>query len=130
MLTAGPATGGVEYIAAGRSLGFGGYIQVGPEYALELSDVDERDVVRTWAAAGPVLSYSANPWRLMASPIGAALAVGDDFGTVYPAGHAGVEYALGRVRLATLIRVVRAAGPYNTGVYWTTWAPLRVALRL
>jgi hypothetical protein len=68
--------------------------------------------------------------QLSLSPIGAAAVIGDDFGTVYPAGQASLDLVRGRLRAGSAIRVVRIAGASGTGLYRTLWIPIRLGLVL
>jgi hypothetical protein len=67
--------------------------------------------------------------ELILSPIGAALALGDDFSSVYPSAQFGGQTGGQRWVLGTDLRVMRIAGPNGTGHYWIQWVPVRVGIR-
>jgi hypothetical protein len=86
------------------------------------------DDVRSWAGAWAVLGYRVkNGIRIHVAPVGAALAVGNDFSAVYPSGQAGLDIGPGRIRVGSALRVIRVAGPNGTGTWWTQWVPVRLS---
>jgi len=127
-LAAEAVAGSARYlrtVATGIDLGI--ELGIGPAYAVHLGG--PKNEVREWAGAYPVLRLRPSETiALLVSPIGIGAIIGDDFGTVYPSGQAGVEVLLGRLRLASLVRTVRIAGGNGTGQYRTTWVPLRAGL--
>jgi len=107
---------------AGLALG------AGPSYAVTLRSAETRDV-RSWAGAWAVVSARArNGIGVSVSPIGAALVIGNDFSAVYPSGEIAIAVGQGRVRGGSLVRVIRIAGGFGTGTWWTQWVPVRVSL--
>jgi len=119
--------GGIQYLRTGTGrLVLGASLTAGPQFGLTISDADVDDI-RAWASAHATLGLgSSEGLRFLLSPIGASVIVGNDFGAVYPSGEAGIELARGRLRLGTLMRMIRIAGANGTGNYWTRWVPLRV----
>ncbi|MEZ4587539.1 MAG: hypothetical protein R2909_14170 [Gemmatimonadales bacterium] len=122
------AAGGARYLRTlGTGVDLGIELTLGPAYSVHLAG--PKGDLREWGEAYPVLRLRpTESLALLLSPIGIGAIIGDDFGTVYPSGQAGVELALGRLRLASLVRTVRIAGGNGTGEYRTTWVPLRAAL--
>jgi len=122
-----PIAAGIRYLHPVTSrVRLGGELIGGPAYAARVGGPSD---LREWGSA--FLSVGLQPAErlsVLVSPIGLATSVGDDFGTVYPSGQAGLELAVGRARVGTAVRVVRIAGPNGTGDYRTTWVPLRVGI--
>ncbi|MGE0553315.1 MAG: hypothetical protein AB7R55_07780 [Gemmatimonadales bacterium] len=129
-LAAEAAAGGARYLRTlGAGVDLGVELTLGPAYSVHLGG--PKHDLREWGEAYPVLRLRpTESLALLLSPIGIGAIIGNDFGTVYPSGQAGVELALGRLRLASLVRTVRMAGGNGTGEYRTTWVPLRAGLAL
>lgn len=106
----------------------GATFSVGPFEGVTLHKGDSGKL-REWATLYPVVALRPRPeFALLLSPIGAALAIGDDFSSVYPSAQAGLELAHGRLRVGSDLRVIRVAGGDGSGDYWTQWIPLRVGI--
>lgn len=123
--------GGVQYL---RHLGgpwrLGVQVAAGPTEGVAVSD-EPGDDARTWATGYLTLGFrSPGGLELLLSPIGAAAISGSDFATAYPSGQAQLGLATGRWRIGSVLRVVRIAGGYGSGTYWTEWVPLRVGIAL
>jgi hypothetical protein len=86
---------------------------------------------RNWATAYATFGYRTGGFQLLVSPIGAALAVGNDFVAVYPSGQAGIELARRRFRFGSFVRIIRIpeAGDEEP-TYWTEWLPVRLGYTL
>lgn len=127
LLTVEPVAGGVQYLHfLGGRWHLGAVVSGGPVYGAWLSD---RSDIRDVAAAFPVVAVDLSPaLRLAVSPVGAAAVIGNDFGTVYPAAQTALEVVAGRLRLGSVIRVIRVAGGGGTGDYRVRWIPIRVGL--
>ena len=126
-----PLAGGAQYLhRIGGRVYLGVAVTAGPLYGVVLSRGDFGRL-REWATLYPVLAYRL-PSGIQAflSPIGAALAVGDDFGSVYPSAQAGLELGRGRLRMGTVRRGVRIATGNGGGSYRVQWVPLRLGYTL
>ena len=83
--------------------------------------------LREWATAYVAISVrSAMGAEVIVSPIGAALAVGDDFGAIYPTAQVQLGIARRRFRISSVVRVIRVAGGDGSGTYWSQWIPVRI----
>jgi len=87
--------------------------------------------LREWATAYAAISVrSAAGAEVIVSPIGAALAVGDDFGAIYPTAQVQLGIARRRFRISSVVRVIRIAGADGSGTYWSQWIPVRIGYAL
>ena len=123
--------GGVQYL---RHLGgpwrLGVQVGAGPTEGVTVSE-EPGDNARTWATGYPTVGFrSPGGVELLLSPIGVAVISGSDFATVYPSGQLQLGLASGRFRVGSVLRVVRIAGGYGSGTYWTQWVPLRLGIAL
>ena len=127
-ISAEPFAGGLRYLR-GEPTGFrfGAGLTIGPLQGVTLADADTGNLDE-WATLHAVVGFgAAGGIRATLGP-GVALAIGDDFGALYPSGQADVEWAHGRLRLGTIVRVMRIAGSYGTGDYWVRWIPVRLGI--
>lgn len=129
-LHAEPIAAGARYsFAAGSRWRIGPALTIGPFEGVTLRR-GQSGQLREWATAYATVSFAPHDRvDLILSPIGAALAVGDDFGSVYPSAQLGVQTGGRRWVLGTDLRVMRIAGPNGTGDYWLQWVPMRVGLQ-
>jgi hypothetical protein len=124
-VTVEPIAAGVQYLHSfGSRVQFGAVLTLGPVYGVWFSPSGIRD----WGAAYPVFAVRVSPaLRVLLSPIGGAISLGNDFGTVYPSAQGGLELTTGPVRVGSLVRVIRVAGGHGSGTYLTRWIPVRAA---
>jgi hypothetical protein len=122
-----PLAAGLQYAwTTGAGLRLGAALAAGPQFGVDVTDPSAE--IRSWANVQSLIAYRfPNGIEAFVSPVGAALVVGDDFGVVYPSAQMGVEFGGLRVRIGSVIRIIRMAGPNGTGDYWTQWIPLRIA---
>ncbi|HET9274546.1 MAG TPA: hypothetical protein VFN96_00600 [Gemmatimonadales bacterium] len=125
-----PVALGARYgYAPGRRWRLGPSLTVGPFEGVTL-DRGDSGRLREWATLyGTVSAELAPRFEVVLSPIGAALALGDDFSSVYPSAQVGLQVSSGRWIGGSDIRVIRIAGPSGSGIYWVQWIPLRVGIR-
>jgi hypothetical protein len=124
-VTVEPIAGGAQYLHSfGSRVQFGAVLTLGPVYGVWFSPSEIRD----WGAAYPVLAVRVSPaLRVLLSPIGGAISLGNDFGTVYPSAQGGLEVTTGPIRIGSLVRVIRIAGGNGSGTYRTRWIPIRAS---
>ncbi|MGH7559533.1 MAG: hypothetical protein ACRENB_00790 [Gemmatimonadales bacterium] len=126
-----PVAGGIRYarrLAPGIKLGPA--LTVGPFEGITLRRGIAAGDLDTWATLYATLGFRPAPaFEVLLSPIGAALALGDDFSSPYPSGQAGIQAIFRRVTVGSDLRVIRIAGTNGTGHYWIQWIPVRVGLR-
>jgi hypothetical protein len=124
-VTVEPIAGGAQFLHSfGSRVQLGAVLTLGPVYGVWFSDSDIRD----WGAAYPVLAVRVSPAvRVLLSPIGGAISIGNDFGTVYPSAQGGLELTTGPVRVGSLVRVIRVAGGHGSGTYLARWIPVRAS---
>jgi hypothetical protein len=125
-----PLAAGARYaFAAGTRWRIGPSLTIGPFKGVTLRRGQSGEL-REWATTYATVSFSPHDRvDLILSPIGAALAIGDDFSSVYPSAQLGVQTGGRRWVLGTDFRVMRIAGPNGTGDYWLQWVPVRIGLR-
>lgn len=86
--------------------------------------------LREWATAYATVSVAPAPaFEVVLHPIGAALALGDDFSSVYPTAQLGVQLGGRRWLVGSDLRVIRIAGASGSGHLWVQWIPVRVGVR-
>lgn len=126
-----PWAGGVQYLYHfGGAVRAGAVLTAGPFGGVTIAR-GTSGRLREWATAYPVLSLrTTSGFEVELSPIGAALAIGDDFGAIYPSGQALVGLARGRLQLGSIVRVIRIAGGHGTGIGWWQWIPVRIGFTL
>jgi hypothetical protein len=129
-LHAEPLAAGARYsFAAGSRWRIGPSLTIGPFEGVTLRR-GESGELKEWATTYATVSFAPHEQvELILSPIGAALALGDDFSSVYPSAQFGGQTGGRRWVLGTDLRVMRIAGPNGTGHYWIQWVPVRVGLR-
>jgi len=125
-----PIAVGARYsFAAGSRWRIGPSLTVGPFEGVTLRRGQSGEL-KEWATTYATVSFApAERVELILSPIGAALAVGDDFSSVYPTAQLGIQTGGQRWVLGTDLRVMRIAGANGTGHYWLQWVPLRLGIR-
>lgn len=123
--------GGVQYLRrAGGALRVGLQLAAGPSEGVLLSE-ESSEELRSWATGYLAIGYRAsNGFEAVVSPIGVAVVSGGDFAAAYPSGQLLLGVATGRLRLGSVLRVVRIAGANGGGDYRTEWIPLRVGITL
>jgi hypothetical protein len=122
------AAGGRYSRALGTRWRIGPSLTIGPFEGVTLRR-GQSGRLKEWATTYATVSFSpAAMIDLVASPIGAALALGDDFSSVYPSAQFGVQVGE-RWVFGTDLRVIRIAGPAGSGLYWVQWIPARVGVR-
>jgi hypothetical protein len=128
-----PVAIGVHYaVAAGKGWRVGPQLIVGPFHGISVRPQATREPMN-WASAFVSVRYPVGARAVLAlAPLGATLVVGGDFAAVYPSGQVGGDYRVGagRVRIGSDLRVIRIAGPNDTGDYWMQWVPLRIGVVL
>lgn len=130
IITAEPLAAGARYLRGHpEGLRFGAGLTIGPIQGLTIQDADTGELDE-WAGLHVLLGLRpVRGIRFLFGP-GGALAVGDDFGALYPSGMAIMETAIGRFRLGTAVRAMRIAGSNGSGNYWIRWVPVRLGLAL
>ena len=125
-----PLAAGARYsFAAGTRWRIGPSLTIGPFEGVTLRRGQSGEL-KEWATTYATVSFvPGDRLELILSPIGAALALGDDFGSVYPSAQLGAQTGGRRWLLGTDLRVMRIAGPNGTGDYWLQWVPVRIGLR-
>lgn len=125
-----PLAAGARYaFAAGTRWRIGPSLTVGPFEGVTLRRGQSGEL-KEWATTYATVSFAPDDrLDLILSPIGAVLALGDDFGSIYPSAQLGVQTGGRQWRLGTDLRLMRIAGPNGTGDYWLQWVPVRVGLR-
>jgi len=123
--------GGVQYL---RLLGgpwrAGAAVGAGPFGGVTLAR-GTSGLLREWATAYMAISVRSDTGaEVIVSPIGAALAVGDDFGAIYPTAQVQLGLAKSRLRISSVVRAIRIAGGNRSGTYWSQWIPLRIGYAL
>jgi len=127
-LTVEPLAAGVRYLRGARAgFRFGAGLTVGPLHGVTLAEAETGNLDE-WATAHVLAGYRWNNGLQLAAGPGVALALGDDFGALYPSGEVSIEAASGRLRLGTVVTAMRIAGSYGTGDYWVRWIPVRVGI--
>jgi hypothetical protein len=126
-ITAEPIAGGLRYLRGDPSgVRFGAGLTVGPLQGVTIAEAETGDLDE-WATLHVLAGFGRGRLRATAGP-GVALAIGDDFGALYPSGRLSLEWAAGRLRLGTVVKVLRIAGAYGRGDYWLRWIPVRVGI--
>lgn len=130
-LFAEPAAGGMQYLHyLGQGWRGGVTVTAGPTYGVRVSKELNSDI-RNWGSAYATIGFrTRHGIEANVSPIGAAAIVGDDFGTVYPSAQAHLGLVRDRLRIGSVLRVIRIAGGNGSGTYWTQWVPLRIGVAL
>jgi hypothetical protein len=126
-----PAAIGVHYsVEVGKGWRVGPQLILGPFQGVSVDRKAPREL-KEWATAYVSVRYPLGPRVVLAlAPVGATLVVGGDFAAVYPTGQVGGDYRVGRVLIGSDLRVIRIAGPNDTGDYWVQWIPLRIGIVL
>lgn len=124
-----PLAGSVQLLTSEAGVAVGALVTGGPQFGIRINEPDD-DTVRSWATAYPVLSLSGARARLLFSPLGVALAKGNDFTAIYPSAQTVVELRNGRAAAGTGLRIIRVAGPNGSADWWTEWLLLRVGFSL
>jgi hypothetical protein len=128
-VTAEPLAVGVQLATKGSPWRLGASMTAGPLVGVAFNDTDVSDA-KNAATAFAAIIYRPAKLQVVFNPIGAALIVGNDFSSVYPAAQLGADVVLGRWTLGTAVRTIRIAGPNGGADYWTHWIPVRVGLVL
>ena len=128
-VTAEPFAVGVQLASKGSPWRIGASMTAGPLVGVEFNDTDVTDA-KNAATAFAAIIYRPSKLQIVVNPIGAALIVGNDFSSVYPAAQLGADAVLGRWTVGTAVRTIRIAGPNGGADYWTHWIPVRVGLVL
>ena len=120
--------GGRAIFTVHPSVALGAGLNVGHFEGIDLRTgvADELHVIGAIHLTGVV--RIAGPVRLVVSPIGTSLVTGDDFGSLYPSGEAGLEFARGRLRASSAVRVVRIPTGDSGAEYWVQWVPIRLGI--
>jgi len=119
--------GGIQYL---RLLGgpwrAGAAVGAGPFGGVTLAR-GTSGALREWATAYVAISVRSSAGaEVIVSPIGVALAVGDDFGAIYPTAQVQLGIARSRLRISSVVRVIRIARGDGGGAYWSQWIPVRI----
>lgn len=122
---------GVHYsVAVGKGWRVGPQLIVGPFHGISVHPKAPDDL-KEWVSAYVAVRYPLGRRAVIAfAPVGASVVVGGDFAAVYPSAQLGGDYRAGRVLIGSDVRVIRIAGPNDTGDYWIQWIPLRIGLVL
>ncbi len=122
------AVGAALVVPVGGAWSVGGDVSVGKHAVVNVTDAGAG--IDTYATGYLGLRWTPDAaWQLALSPLGAAVVVGNDFGTAYPSARLGISRFWRRVGIGTEVRLVRIAGGGGSGDYWVQWVPVRVAVR-
>jgi hypothetical protein len=123
--------GGVQYLrVVGGPWRLGVQLAAGPSEGVLLSE-EGFEELRSWATGYLAIGYrAANGFEAVVSPIGVAVLSGSDFAAAYPSGQLLLGLGTGRLRIGSVLRVVRIAGGNGSGDYRTEWIPIRVGITL
>lgn len=126
-VSAEPWAAGVQYLyQLGGPVRAGLAVTAGPFGGVTLARGTTGEL-REWATAYLAVGLRSTAGvEAILNPIGLAVVVGNDFGTVYPSAQGQLGIARRRLRLGSIVRVIRIAGGHGTGLYRWQWIPLRI----
>jgi len=106
-------------------------LTVGPTQTVDVQSLENQSGADLYSSANIMLRLNLSSlFQVMIEPLGASFVVGNDWSQMYPSAALGVQFSRHRIRLVSMIRVVRVAGGHGSGDYWVAWVPLRIGYRL